>query len=44
MADALERAGKPFQSMLYPQKSHGVGGAARKHLYQTMTEFFEKNL
>ncbi len=42
--DALERAGKPFEVMLYPQKAHGVTGPVRKHLYQTMTEFFEKNV
>ncbi len=44
MADALQRAGKPFQMMIYPQKSHGVGGAARSHLNQMMTDFFEKAL
>jgi len=42
--DALERAGRPFQLMLYPQKEHGVSGALRKHLYETMLEFFEKNV
>ena len=42
--DALERAGKPFELMLYPQKSHGVSGALRRHLYETMVEFFEKNV
>ncbi len=42
--DALERAGKPFELMLYPQKQHAVTGPVRKHLYQTMTEFFEKNV
>jgi hypothetical protein len=26
------------------QKQHGVSGKARKHLYETMAEFFEKNL
>ena len=41
MMDALERAGRPFQLMLYPQKAHGVSGSVRKHLYSTMTEFFE---
>jgi dipeptidyl aminopeptidase/acylaminoacyl peptidase len=30
--------------MLYPQKQHGVSGKAKKHLYETMAEFFEKNL
>jgi dipeptidyl-peptidase-4 len=42
--DALERAGKPFELMLYPQKSHGVSGALRRHLYETMVEFFKKNV
>jgi dipeptidyl-peptidase-4 len=42
--DALERAGKPFELMLYPQKAHPVTGPAKKHLLQTMTDFFEKNL
>ncbi len=44
MMDALERAGKRFELMVYPQKAHGVSGAMRKHLYETMTEFFEKNV
>jgi dipeptidyl-peptidase 4 len=42
--DALERADRPFELMLYPQKSHGVSGALRRHLYETMVEFFEKNV
>ena len=42
--DALERADQPFELMLYPQKSHGVSGALQKHLYETMVEFFEKNV
>jgi dipeptidyl aminopeptidase/acylaminoacyl peptidase len=42
--DALERAAKPFALMLYPQKAHAVTGAVRKHLYGTMTEFFERNV
>jgi dipeptidyl-peptidase-4 len=44
MMDALERAGKPFQMMLYSQKAHGVTGALRKHLYETLTAFFETSL
>lgn len=44
MMDALQRAGKPFDLMVYPQKAHGVSGEVRKHLYDTMTEFFEKNV
>ncbi len=44
MMDALERADKPFELMVYPQKAHGVSGPVRKHLYQMLTEFFEKNV
>jgi dipeptidyl-peptidase-4 len=44
MINALERAGKTFEMMLYSQKSHGVTGALRKHLYETLTDFFEKNV
>jgi len=44
MMDALERAGKQFQLMLYPQKAHGVSGTIRRHLYEMMTEFFETNV
>ncbi|MDQ6706654.1 MAG: S9 family peptidase, partial [Acidobacteriota bacterium] len=44
MSDALEGAGKLFTMMIYPQKSHGVAGPARKHLLELTTDFFEKNL
>ena len=44
MAAALENAGKVFSMVIYPQKSHGVGGPLRKDLLQLTTEFFEKNL
>lgn len=44
MAEALERAGKLFDMQIYPQKSHGVGGAFRQQLLEKMTDFFEKNL
>ncbi len=44
MTDALQRAGKHFELSVYPQKSHGVGGPARHHLNEAMTDFFERNL
>lgn len=44
MADALERAGKQFAMVVYPQKTHGVTGSLRKHLYETMLSFFEETL
>jgi dipeptidyl-peptidase-4 len=44
MSDSLERAGKLFDMVIYPGKSHGVEGRLRKHLLETTTDFFEKNL
>jgi dipeptidyl-peptidase-4 len=44
MAEALERSGKLFDMLLYPQKSHGVTGELRKQLLEKTTDFFEKNL
>lgn len=44
MADAFEKAGKLFDMVIYPQKSHGVGGPVRRQLLEKTTEFFEKNL
>jgi dipeptidyl-peptidase 4 len=44
MSDALEQAGKLFEMVVYPEKSHGVTGPLRKQLLETQVEFFEKNL
>jgi len=44
MAAALERAGKLFSMVVYPQKAHRVSGALRRHLNQTMLSFFEETL
>ena len=44
MMEALQRAGKQFESMFYPLKSHGVTGAFRKHLLETTTGFFDRTL
>ena len=44
MSDALEQAGKIFQMVIYPQKSHGVSGPADRQLLEETTDFFEKNL
>ena len=44
MADAFEHAGKLFDMVIYPQKSHGVGGPIRRQLLEKTTDFFEKNL
>jgi dipeptidyl-peptidase-4 len=44
MVDALERADKPFQFMLYPQKTHGVRGAVTHQMNSSVLEFFERAL
>jgi dipeptidyl-peptidase 4 len=44
MADALQKAGKQFEMLIYPQKTHGVTGPARKHMLESLTRFFERNL
>jgi dipeptidyl-peptidase-4 len=44
MADALEKAGKQFFMVVYPQKTHHVAGPAYKQLLETITAFFEENL
>ncbi len=44
MADALERAGKQFEMMVYTQKTHAVSGPERKQMLEGLTGFFEKNL
>ncbi|HSW49327.1 MAG TPA: S9 family peptidase [Bryobacteraceae bacterium] len=44
MADALQRAGRPFEMMIYPQKTHGVTGQYRRHMYQLIVSFFDRSL
>ena len=44
MMHALQQAGKPYESIIYPQKSHGVTGKARTHMMQQQTAFFERML
>jgi dipeptidyl-peptidase-4 len=44
MMDALQKANKPFDLMLYPQKAHAVTGGVRKHMLEGMTAFFEREL
>jgi dipeptidyl-peptidase-4 len=44
MANALERAGKHFQMLVYPQKTHAVTGRLRRNLLEQTTAFFEENL
>lgn len=44
MAAALEKAGKQFFMLVYPQKTHGVTGPEHKQLLEETTTFFEENL
>ena len=44
MAAAFERAGKLFDMVVYPQKTHGVSGEYQRDLLEKTTDFFEKNL
>ena len=44
MADALQQAGKQFELMVYPQKTHAVTGVARKHQLTAIASFFERHL
>jgi dipeptidyl-peptidase-4 len=42
--DALQRHNKPFELMIYPQKTHHVSGAAKRHMLEGMTDFLDRNL
>jgi dipeptidyl-peptidase 4 len=45
MIDALIKANKDFDSEMYPNKNHGIGGAGtRLHLYRRMTDFILQKL
>jgi dipeptidyl-peptidase-4 len=45
MVNALVKANKQFDLMIYPNRNHGIyGGNTRLHLYRKMTDFLAKNL
>lgn len=45
MINALVKANKQFDLMIYPNRNHGIyGGSTRLNLYQKMDDFLEKNL
>lgn len=45
LAYALQKAGKPFELMIYPRNRHGiVDPQQRRHMHQMMTDFLERNL
>lgn len=45
MVEALVAAGKQFRLMVYPNKTHGIGGTAdRTHLFHMIEDHFEHEL
>jgi dipeptidyl-peptidase-4 len=44
MMNALQLAGKSFETLIYPQKSHGLMGQASRHRWAEQTRFFEEAL
>ncbi len=45
MVNAFINAGKQFQLMLYPRKTHGIAGTtSRTHLFHLIEDHFEKDL
>lgn len=42
--DKLIKAGIPYEDAFYPGQKHGFRGAAQRHWYARMTEFFERTL
>jgi dipeptidyl-peptidase-4 len=44
MANALEKAGKLFSMLVYPEKAHGVTGPLRRNLLEQTTAFFDESL
>jgi len=45
MVNALVAANRPFQLMVYPNRTHSIaGGPTRQHLFTLLTKFVEENL
>jgi dipeptidyl-peptidase 4 len=44
LTDALQSAGRQFEMMVYPQKTHPVTGREADHLNEMMIEFFDRSL
>jgi dipeptidyl-peptidase-4 len=45
LANALQAAGKQFQFMAYPNRTHGIsGGATSAHLHNLLTDWILQNL
>ena len=45
MVDALQKANKPFDLMMYPGRNHGLfGGKTRLNLFRKATDYIKENL
>ena len=45
LIEALQNAGRPFDTIIYPGKAHGISGrVARLHLDRSLEAFFERHL
>jgi len=45
LIEALEKAGKLFDLMIYPGKAHGISGKpSQLHVYKTISAFFDRTL
>jgi dipeptidyl-peptidase-4 len=45
LVNKLQAVGKPFQLMLYPNRTHSIsGGNTQAHLFEMMTRFVKENL
>jgi dipeptidyl-peptidase 4 len=44
MSEELIKAGKQFDQAVYPGQKHGFRGGSQSHVYERITEFFERTL
>ena len=44
LTNALQLAGRQFEMMIYPQKTHGVTGGALRQMNQLLVDFFDRSL
>jgi dipeptidyl-peptidase 4 len=44
LTTALQDAGKQFEMMVYPQRTHGITGASGRHENELMLQFFDRAL
>ena len=44
LSERFIQAGVPYEMALYPNQKHGFRGKANRHLFQRITEFFDRHL